>query len=87
MKFWVLRLALLKTRLKRAFRKLAFKYHPDLNSSPKAHEMFLNVQKAYEIIVTAEKTFADIEEPVTPNWKKPRPRQTKYNSSRSHKKG
>jgi hypothetical protein len=55
--------------VKRAFRKLAFKYHPDLNSSPKAHEMFLNVQKAYEIIVTAQKTFADIEEPVTPNWK------------------
>ncbi len=55
--------------VKRAFRKLAFKYHPDLNSSPAAHEKFMNVQKAYEIIITAEKTFSDLEEPKTPKWK------------------
>jgi hypothetical protein len=58
-----------RDEVKRAFRKLAFKYHPDLNASPKAHEKFLNVQKAYEIIITAEKTFSDLEEPRTPKWK------------------
>jgi hypothetical protein len=47
--------------VKRAYRKLAFKYHPDLNSSATAKEMFLNVHKAYEIILTAERTFAEIQ--------------------------
>ena len=58
-----------RDEVKRAFRKLAFKYHPDLNASPKAHEMFLNVQKAYEIIITAEKTFAEGEEAPAPKRK------------------
>ena len=45
--------------VKKAFRKLAFKYHPDLNKSSEAHEKFLHVQKAYEIIITAERTFSE----------------------------
>ena len=38
--------------VKSAFRKLAFKYHPDLNPSPKAAEKFRVVNEAY---VTARK--------------------------------
>ena len=33
--------------IKSAFRKLAFKYHPDLNSGPDASEMFRRVNEAY----------------------------------------
>ena len=36
--------------IKRAFRLLSKKYHPDLNKDPKANEMSLKVNKAYEIL-------------------------------------
>lgn len=45
--------------VKKAFRKKALKYHPDLNSSAAAHELFIQVQKAYEIIITADQTWRD----------------------------
>ncbi|MEZ4722296.1 MAG: J domain-containing protein [Flavobacteriales bacterium] len=45
--------------VKRAYRKMAFKYHPDINPSDSAREQFLNVQKAYEIIIIAERNWAD----------------------------
>ncbi|NDV20609.1 DnaJ domain-containing protein [Pseudodesulfovibrio sp. JC047] len=41
--------------IKTSFRKLAFKYHPDLNSSPNASEQFQKINEAY---VTA-KTLLD----------------------------
>ncbi|MEX2597406.1 MAG: J domain-containing protein [Salibacteraceae bacterium] len=43
--------------VKRAYRKLALRYHPDLNSSPGAQEKFLLVKKAYDVIVAANKNF------------------------------
>lgn len=46
--------------VKRAYRRLAFKYHPDINPSAAAHELFIHVQKAYEIIITAEKTWTEV---------------------------
>ena len=36
--------------IKKAYRKLAFKYHPDRNSSPEAHVKFIEVTRAYEIL-------------------------------------
>lgn len=42
--------------VKSAFRKLAFKYHPDLNPSPRAAERFRVVNEAY---VTARKILDD----------------------------
>lgn len=40
--------------VKRAYRNLALKYHPDKNSDPDAVEMFLDIQKAYEVLSDAD---------------------------------
>jgi len=36
--------------IKKAYRQLALKYHPDKNSDPEAVQMFLDVQKAYQVL-------------------------------------
>lgn len=41
--------------IKRAFRKLAFKYHPDRNKRPDAEERFKEVSEAYAILSDPEK--------------------------------
>lgn len=41
--------------IKRAFRKLAMKYHPDKNKDPDAEKKFQNIAKAYEILSNEKK--------------------------------
>jgi len=41
--------------IKKAFRKLALKYHPDKNKEEDAQEKFLEISKAYEILSDPEK--------------------------------
>ncbi|BEI83167.1 hypothetical protein CcaverHIS002_0310350 [Cutaneotrichosporon cavernicola] len=40
--------------LKRAYRKLSKKYHPDVNPDESAHEKFIEVSKAYEVLSETE---------------------------------
>lgn len=44
--------------IKRAYRKLSKKYHPDLNDSPDAEEKFKEVTEAYEILSDEQKRAA-----------------------------
>ncbi|MBA7481789.1 Chaperone protein DnaJ [subsurface metagenome] len=44
--------------IKRAFRKLAFKYHPDRNRDDGAEERFKEVNEAYEVLADSDKRAA-----------------------------
>lgn len=39
-----------EAELTKAYRRMAFLYHPDRNSEPEAQEQFLKVQKAYQVL-------------------------------------
>ena len=40
--------------IKKAYKKLVRKYHPDVNSAPEAAERFQEVKKAYEVLGSVE---------------------------------
>lgn len=40
-----------QSQIKKAFRKKAKQYHPDLNQSKDAHQKFMNIQKAYDVLL------------------------------------
>ncbi|HKJ71332.1 MAG TPA: DnaJ C-terminal domain-containing protein [Gammaproteobacteria bacterium] len=47
-----------KDAIKRAYRKLAHKYHPDVSKEPDAEERFKEVKEAYEVLSDPEKRAA-----------------------------
>ena len=46
--------------LKKDYRKLAIKYHPDMNKSPDAADHFREICEAYEIVLQQEKRNTEI---------------------------
>jgi len=44
-----------ESEIKKAYRKLARQYHPDVNKDPKAEEKFKEINSAYEILSDKEK--------------------------------
>jgi hypothetical protein len=48
--------------IKKAYRKLAYRYHPDINPSPDAKDQFILITEAYEFLISNhEKIKADID--------------------------
>ena len=40
--------------IKQAYRAMAKKYHPDINKAPNAHERFIEITEAYEILMNRD---------------------------------
>jgi hypothetical protein len=83
--------------IKRAFRALAVKFHPDKNSSPEAEEIFKNITEAYDVLSDWEKRktydlrwenpFRELtQEPPKPSHRDPRyqPKPPGYRPPRRH---
>ncbi len=47
--------------IKQAYRKLAKQYHPDVNTSPEAHQRFIDITEAYEVLMQRASDFNDTE--------------------------
>lgn len=41
-------------QIKQAYRSMAKKYHPDINPAPDAHERFIEITEAYEILMNRD---------------------------------
>ena len=56
MKYLALSKSATKDEIKKAYRKLSKKYHPDINKEPDADEKFKEVTEAYEVLSDDQKS-------------------------------
>jgi len=71
-----------REEIRKAYRKLAKEYHPDKNSSENAHEQFIRIREAYEILLTGRiKTQPYF---VPPDYK-PYPKYSRYANNPNYK--
>jgi len=67
--------------IKKAYRKKAREYHPDLNNLPEAKEMFILVTEAYEFLMTSSaraRRDAEAYETAMNDWRKYRQARARY---------
>jgi hypothetical protein len=67
--------------IKRAYRKKARQFHPDINPDPEAKDLFIAVTEAYEFLMTyRQKTLSDQEEydQAMEDWRKYRQDRSRY---------
>jgi hypothetical protein len=67
--------------IKKAYRKKAREYHPDLNHTPEAKDMFILVTEAYEFLITnfdRAKRDAEAYERAMNDWRKYRQSRARY---------
>ena len=41
-------------KIKQAYRSMAKKFHPDINDAPDAHERFIEITEAYDILMNRD---------------------------------
>ncbi len=71
-------------KIKKAYRKKAREFHPDLNSSPGAEESFIQATEAYEFLITYREKIAKDEaeyNKVIDDWKKYRQNKSRYRAN------
>lgn len=69
------------TEIKKAYRKKAYQYHPDLNHSPEAKDKFISATEAYEFLLSYFNKHQDDEQAyhqAMEDWRK-------YRQDRSHR--
>ncbi len=67
--------------IKRAYRKLAREYHPDINHTAAAQDMFIRVTEAYEFLIAWSQKAASNEEEfnrLMEEWRKYRQARSRY---------
>ncbi len=67
--------------IKRAYRKKAREFHPDINPDPEAKDLFIAVTEAYEFLMTyRQKTLSDQEayDQAMEDWRKYRQDRSRY---------
>jgi DnaJ-class molecular chaperone len=64
--------------IRKRYRELVKKFHPDVNKSPRAEEKFIEIQAAYEELMQAPEEQLDIEHPSEPSF------QEEYTAYREH---